>query len=101
MKKIRKKLFVILSFLLVVGVLCGDSVTVFAAAPYYTWTQGPNGKMVYTQTAYTPGTTIQAGFSNPEDMHVYDGKIYVADSGNKRIVVLKDNEIVQEIIPSL
>lgn len=97
MKKIRKKLLVILSFLLVVGVLCGDTMSVQAATPYYTWTQGPNGHVVHTQTAYNPGTTIQAGFTNPEDMYVYNDKIYVADSGNSRIVVLENNEIVQEI----
>ena len=97
MKKLSKKLIMVLCSLLAVAILLTDTTTVKADAPYYTWTVGPNGYIVQTQTAYEPAETIRAGFNNPEDMFVYENKIYVADTGNSRIVVLEDNKIVQEI----
>ena len=97
MKGIRKKLAVILSLLLVVVIFGGDTIRANAEAPYYTWTQGPDGYVVHTQTAYEPGVTIRADLDAPEDFYVYQNKIYVADTGNERIVVLENNEVVQVI----
>ncbi|MBQ4563077.1 MAG: hypothetical protein IJA58_01200 [Lachnospiraceae bacterium] len=97
MKGIKKTLAVILSLLLVVAIFGGDTIRANAEAPYYTWTQGPGGHVVHTQTAYEPGETIRPGLDNPEDFYVYQNKIYIADTGNERIVVLENNEIVQEI----
>lgn len=97
MKKLSKKLVMVLSVLLAFVILCTDVETVKADAPYYTWTVGPNNYTVHTQTAYEPGESIRAGFNNPEDMFVYEDKIFVADTGNSRIVVLKNNEIIMEI----
>ncbi len=97
MKGIKKKLAVIFSLLLVVVLLGNDTIRVNAEAPYHTWTQGPDGWVVPTQTAYEPGATIRPGLKNPEDFFVYQNRIYVADTGNERIVVLENNEIVQEI----
>ena len=97
MKRLSKKLVMVLCFFLAVVMLCTDTMTVKADTPYYTWTVGPNGYVVQTQTAYEPGETIRAGFNNPEDMFVYQNKIFVADTGNSRIVVLENNEIVMEI----
>lgn len=98
MKKIGKNLIRIFSFLLAVGLLFSDTICANAATPYYTWTKGPNDFWVQTQTAYEPGTVLRAGFNNPEDLYVYENKIYVADTGNARIVVLENNEVVQEIV---
>ena len=97
MKRLSKKLVMVLCFFLAVVMLCTDTMTVKADTPYYTWTVGPNGYVVQTQTAYEPGETIRAGFNNPEDMFVYQNKVFVADTGNSRIVVLENNEIVMEI----
>ena len=97
MKGISKKLAVILSLLLVVIIFGGDTIRVNAEAPYYTWTQGPDGYVVHTQTAYEPGTTIRADLNAPQDFYVYQNKIYVADTGNHRIVVLENNEVVEVI----
>lgn len=65
------------------------------SVPYETLTSGPEGTLVPTQTAYMPASRIaiasesQAGFNSPEDMVVDEeaGRVYVADTGNKRIVV--------------
>lgn len=97
MKKLSKKLVMVLSVLLAFVILVTDTVTVKADTPYYTWTIGPNNFTVHTQTAYEPGETIRAGFNNPEDLFVYGDKIFVADTGNSRIVVIENNEIVMEI----
>jgi sugar lactone lactonase YvrE len=64
-----------------------------AEAPYKTFSIDHKGSLVRTQDAYEPvGTIEKAGdteFSGPSDIFV-DGKdeIYVADTGNKRIVVM-------------
>lgn len=97
MKFSRNKIAGILGLLLAVGLLQSNHLQAFAEAPYYTWTEGPDGYVVHTQTAYEPGTAIRAGFQNPQDFVVYQDSIYVADTGNARIVVLKDNKLVQEI----
>lgn len=71
--------------------------TAHAQAPYHTFTQGPNGYLVYTQDAYEPGTLLNPGLKSPEDLFYHDGKLYIADTGNARIVVMEGREIVQEI----
>ena len=96
MKKLSKKIIMVLSLLLVLTMLPVNTVTALAEVPYYTWTIGPDGFWVPSQTAYEPGESIKAGFSNPEDMFVYNNKIYVADTGNSRIVVLENNKVVME-----
>lgn len=70
-----------------------------AIAPYTTSTLGPGGFPVLTQDAYTPLDEINLPVSAPEDMFVGpDGFIYIADTGNRRIVKLDaDFEIVAEL----
>jgi len=66
---------------------------VLAEAPYRTFTLDGYGYEIYqTQTAYLPYETItkfdEESFKNPQDMCVTaDGLIYVADTGNSRIMV--------------
>lgn len=79
-----------LSFILILAsllLLC-QGVGVAFAAPYDTYTQGPEYASVPTQTAYEPKNTISPldSFKNPEDMCYDDGYLYVADAGNKRVV---------------
>lgn len=68
------------------------------AVPYDTYTQGPEGKMVPTQTAYKPHSAIKAknsSLSAPEDMCIDGGCFYIADAGNKRVVKMSaDGEIL-------
>jgi hypothetical protein len=58
------------------------------SAPYVTYTIGPNGRYVQTQTAYEPAGyfDIDLTLNLPEDMVLFQNDLYVADTGNKRIV---------------
>lgn len=63
-----------------------------AETPYVTYTIDGYGTIRQTQTAYLPYETItkfgEETLSGPSDMVLTeDGLIYIADSGNKRIVV--------------
>jgi len=63
--------------------------TASAEAPYMTLTQGPDGFFVQTQTAYEPESIIRLPLNQPEDTFYEEttGKLYVADTGNARVVV--------------
>ena len=68
-----------------------------AQAPYTTWAWGPGGSLVNTQDAYSPLTEIDLPISGAEDMFITpDGAIYIADTGNGRIVQVQGSEIVAE-----
>lgn len=42
---------------------------------------------------YSTGTRAQTRMSDPTGLCWYDGKLYVADSGNHRILVMKDDKV--------
>ncbi len=90
-----KKLGLILPFLIVL-LLVGTPV--MAVSPYTTWTLGPGKFLFPTQDAYTPLDEIVLPLSGPEDMfYAPDGFLYIADTGNGRIVKLDaDFNIVAE-----
>jgi hypothetical protein len=58
------------------------------SAPYVTYTIGPNGRKVQTQTAYEPAGYFDMDFNLnlPEDMVRFGDDLYVADTGHQRIV---------------
>ncbi|MGA0875614.1 MAG: YIP1 family protein [Bacilli bacterium] len=58
------------------------------SAPYPTFTIGPNGRYVQTQTAYEPAGTFVTDITlnQPEDMVRLGDDLYVADTGNRRVV---------------
>ncbi len=63
-----------------------------AATPYKTYTVDGYGYVTETQTAYTPYDTIEkigdTAFVTPVDMCLdNDGRMYIADSGLKKIIV--------------
>ncbi|MDD4291621.1 MAG: hypothetical protein PHX51_05245 [Clostridia bacterium] len=68
------------------------------SAPYMTWTSGPEGDEVATQTAYIPSVKIAVttaessvgALKNPEDMCINGDTLFIADTGNKRIAVFID-----------
>ncbi len=67
-------------------------IVVEASAPYKTYTVDGYGMMGETQTVYSPYDSItkvgEYSFSSPQDMLITDdGYIYIADTGNKRILV--------------
>jgi tetratricopeptide (TPR) repeat protein len=73
-------------------VLVTGASTVSAETPYKTYTEDGYGRIQETQTAYLAYETLvkfgESFFENPNDMYVTeDGEIYVADTGNARIVV--------------
>lgn len=66
-----------------------------AELPYTTWALGPGGKLYLTQDAYTPVAEIDLPISGAEDMFVTSqGEIYIADTGNHRILRLHDFEVI-------
>lgn len=61
----------------------------YARSPYTTWTMGPGRRLYPTQEAYSPLDEIDLPLSGAEDMCLApDGFLYVADTGNGRIVKL-------------
>ncbi|NLD26692.1 MAG: hypothetical protein GX661_04950 [Acholeplasmataceae bacterium] len=92
-----KRLIIILSFLLVI---IGLSVNVQAATSYTTRTINRYGELIETQAAYEAVIKIKSvdsadgkvSFSNPKDLFIdSDDYLYVLDSGNKRVVILDEN----------
>lgn len=68
--------------------------------PYDTYTVDYEGNLTFTQTAYTPVGVLNrnVSLSNPEDLYIKDDLVYVADTGNARIVVLDySGNLVREI----
>lgn len=80
-------------FLLVVFLSSGMG-QVNADSPYTTWALGPDGWLVKTQDAYRPFDEVTLDISGAEDMFItQQGVIYIADTGNGRIVTVHDNQI--------
>lgn len=88
MKKIILLLTLVASLILPAGRVSADS-------PYTTWAWGPGGRLVKTQDAYRPYAEIDLPISAAEDMVITaDGSIYIADTGNGRIVKLRNFAVV-------
>jgi hypothetical protein len=81
----------LLRILLLTSILLLTNSQVRAESPYNTWALGPGGEPVMTQDAYTPIDAVELDVSGPEDMFITpDGSIYIADTGNGRILKLQD-----------
>ncbi len=88
MKRATSLLVLLLLFLLLVADVSADP-------PYVTWAMGPGGRLHRTQDAYVPVAEIDLPISAAEDMFLTrDGTIYIADTGNARIAVVKDRSVV-------
>ncbi len=89
-RKMKKISRAILVFSLV-GFICSSAFT-YADTPYKTFTQDGYGRIIETQTAYTPVATITKvgdyNFTNASDMLITeDEEIYIADTKGKRVLV--------------
>ena len=93
MKKFTKILCTFFALLMVVTAFC---MTVSASSAYQTYTYSVKGKALYSPDAYTAIKAVNSddmglelAIENPGDM-VTDkaGNVYIADTGNNRIVVL-------------
>ncbi|WP_158289365.1 NHL repeat-containing protein [Paenibacillus flagellatus] len=63
-----------------------------AGVPYGTFIYDLSGKEIPVQPAYVPVSFIHGGLKNPEDLFVdANDRLYVADTGNNRIVQLDAN----------
>lgn len=93
----------IVSFLAAVLVLMLAIAPAQAATPYRTFTLGSDGRLVETQTAYEPIRAMtrfgDETLKTPQDLRIGpDGYLYIADSGNNRIlVVTKQGEYITSI----
>lgn len=83
--KFLKTVAVILALMLIL------SMSVFANTAYKTITVNKNGDYIETQNAYNPVMTIEKIddeiLNKPSDMAISGDKLYIADTGNKRVVV--------------
>ncbi len=94
----------IAAWLLLVLLLVSSCLTAQASTPYRTYTLGTDMELVETQTAYDPVRTMirfgEETMKLPQDLRLGpDGNLYIADNGNKRIlVVTQQGEFVKEIV---
>lgn len=84
-----KKVISIISIVLVLSL--SHFVPTYADTAYKTVTVNKDGNYIETQTAYKPVETIEKIgnelLSAPSDMVIRNNKLYIADTGNKRIIV--------------
>lgn len=88
----------------IIAVMFIFSVTAFADTAYKTVTVDKNGDYIETQNAYNPVTTIEKIgdeiLNKPADLAIKGDKMFIADTGNKRIVISTLNGELVKIIES-
>lgn len=101
MKKARS--FMAFLFALMITILSVSQECMAAELPYITYNYDYWEDIIYTPAAYVPGDSVSGtslsyqgesigAFLNPQDLcKSPNGDIYVADTGNNRIVVLNQN----------
>lgn len=97
-----------ISFFVLTVLLLAEPVKAFAQTlPYDTYNYDSKKNVVFTPAAYVPeevffGSKLECGdFSGPKDMFITkDGTMYVADTGNNRIVVLNMEMELLRVIDS-
>lgn len=89
----RKRIAGLILSVLFIGLSLGETVQA-ASIPYDTYNYDYRENIVFTPAAYVPDTSVSGvnlgvgAFSSPQDMCVSpEGNIYIADTGNNRIVV--------------
>ncbi|TVP95660.1 MAG: hypothetical protein EA374_03435 [Acholeplasmatales bacterium] len=96
----RKGFYVLMAFLLfspfVLRVQASSTLTNYGI-PYQTYTLGASNNLIPTQTAYIPVGVFgrDLNLQAPRDIHYKDGLLYIADTGNRRIVVTDRTGVYQ------
>jgi len=90
-RKKKAKIIGFIIFYMAISII-QPKIHVLADTPYKTFTQDGYGRIVETQTAYTPYSTItkigEHTFTKASDMKItMDEEVYIADTGGKRILV--------------
>ncbi len=84
----------VLLLLLVAVLLVLTPSSARADSPYNTWALGPGGWLLMTQDAYTPVAEFDLPISGAEELVITpDGTMYIADTGNGRVIRLENFEI--------
>lgn len=95
----KKRIPALLLMLILLTAITGAQ----ASTPYRTFTLGVNKELVETQTAYEPVNSIirfgEETLKNPQDLRMgQDGNLYIADTGNKRILIVsREGELIRII----
>ncbi len=93
----KKSLRVVLLAVLVALLAGSLPQPVEALTPYRTWALGPRGRLYLTQDAYIPLTEIELPINAAEDLFITPGgQIYIADTGNGRILRIDQDQIIGE-----
>ena len=102
----RKLINLLIIPMILMLTLSSSRIAMATNLPYDTYNFDYWENVVFTPAAYVPDTKISGlnlgigAFVNPQDLYVADdGLVYIADTGNNRIVVLSSNmtEVVKEI----
>ncbi len=99
-----KKLWLIPMIIVLVSFNCSIT-SANSNVPYQTYNYDYWDDIYYTPAAYIPDGNISGVeigidvFENPQDMCVAeDGRVYIADTGKNRIVVLKEDMTLERVI---
>ena len=105
MKKLRNVFLMGLMLLMLLPQVVG------AAAPYKTYTYSPAGELLNSPDAYVPSMNVDSAYIGIKDDEVPfdgardlfvgpDGRVYIADTANNRILVLSKYYRLEKIIDS-
>ena len=85
------KLRNIFLFIILISVILSGKTNIVSASEgtTYTYTISVDGDYIRTQEAYLASTVYmqRQGLVQPSDLFIYGKEIFIADTGNKRIVV--------------
>ncbi|BCJ94540.1 hypothetical protein acsn021_21090 [Anaerocolumna cellulosilytica] len=104
-RKKYKKLYGYLTFVLALILSASTTVSADSALPYETYNFDYWEYVYYTPAAYVPESSLSGidlgvgSLSNPQDLFVAaDGKIYIADTGNNRILILNSDLTLYKVM---
>lgn len=102
-KKLLLCFTLLLSFLFMFGIPSNINVKALNTTdgiPYETYTLGASNRIVLTQTAYVPYGILNKdiSLSSPKDIYNFNEQMYIADTNNKRIVIIgKDGSLIDTL----